>query len=107
MDIRDCRRECLGWGEVVYLYGEVFGKLLDENLSKSVVPAGLDPLSRGLVPAIGSRRQKMDVCGDFGPFGLLAYSRRMKPRISSGFGRLWSGNEAAEPSFQACMAMEV
>ena len=51
LDIRKCRR-VFRLGKVVYLYGEVFGKLLDENLSKSVVPAGLDHLSCGLVPAV-------------------------------------------------------
>ena len=75
-------------GKVVYLYGEVFGKLLDENLSKSIVPAGLDHLSRGLVPAVGSRRRKMEVGGEFRPSGQRLCSRHMKSRRIGEFGRL-------------------
>ena len=87
-------------GKVVYLYGEVFGKLLDENISKSVVPAGLDPLSRGLFPTVGSRRRKMEVGGEFELPGQRLCSRHMKSRRIDEFGRLWACKKPLEVSLK-------
>ena len=68
--------------------GNGLGKVWMCKSPKSVVPAGLDPLSRGFVLADGTRRGKMEFGREFGPFGLQECSSGMKPPSSRSFGRL-------------------
>ena len=76
--------------KVVYLYGEGFGKLLDEISPKSVELAGSKPLSQGFIPVVGSRGGFWTFGHEFGPFGLREHSSGMKSRSSSEFGRIWA-----------------
>ena len=80
--------------------GKCFGGVLDEISSRSTVPAGLDPLSHGLVPAVGSRRGKMEVGGEFRPSGQRLCSRHMKSRRIDEFGRLWACKKPLEVSLK-------
>ncbi|KAK0570475.1 hypothetical protein LWI29_001744 [Acer saccharum] len=81
--------------KVVYLYGEGFGKLLDEISPKSVELAGSKPLSQGFIPVVGSRGGFWTFGHEFGPSAPRELSLGMNSQSSHGYGCLGCVKEAA------------